>query len=379
MNDAIDRVLATEESRAEVKVLRRPSAMPGARRGRLRQLCATASSSSARSARRCAASAGSPPSSRTSPRSSTASCGSSRSCSSASTRRATCEDAENSLRELSALAETAGAVVLDGLLQRRPHPDPSTYFGKGKAARAEGCRGRDRRRYRDRRHRARPQPATRPRGCRRRQGHRPHGGHPRHLQPAREEPRGQGPGRARAARVPPARACAAGASRCPDRPVAKSAPATEWEAVDLVRRRSSSIAAASTTRMSKLRRQIKGFTPAREAKRANRTRFAVPSVAITGYTNAGKSSLLNRLTKAGVLVENALFATLDTSVRRSITAGRARVHAHRHRRIRPQPACTSWWRRSAPPSRRCATPTSSSTWSTHRIRILPHNWRRSAT
>ncbi|MEN0104773.1 MAG: GTPase HflX, partial [Curtobacterium sp.] len=42
-------------------------------------------------------------------------------------------DAENSLRELSALAETAGAVVLDGLLQRRPHPDPSTYLGKGKA------------------------------------------------------------------------------------------------------------------------------------------------------------------------------------------------------------------------------------------------------
>ena len=43
-------------------------------------------------------------------------------------------DADNSLRELSALAETAGAVVLDGLLQRRAHPDPSTYFGKGKAA-----------------------------------------------------------------------------------------------------------------------------------------------------------------------------------------------------------------------------------------------------
>ena len=43
------------------------------------------------------------------------------------------EDAENSLRELSALAETAGAVVLDGVLQRRPHPDPATYVGRGKA------------------------------------------------------------------------------------------------------------------------------------------------------------------------------------------------------------------------------------------------------
>ncbi|MDQ2698328.1 MAG: GTPase HflX, partial [Actinomycetota bacterium] len=43
------------------------------------------------------------------------------------------QEAENSLRELSALAETAGATVLDGLLQRRANPDPSTYFGKGKA------------------------------------------------------------------------------------------------------------------------------------------------------------------------------------------------------------------------------------------------------
>ena len=73
------------------------------------------------------------------------------------------------------------------------------------------------------------------------------------------------------------------------------------------------------TRMSRLRKQIKGFAPAREAKRANRNRFEVPSVAIAGYTNAGKSSLLNRITRAGVLVENALFATLDATVRRSAT------------------------------------------------------------
>src|SRR6185437_3257566 len=49
------------------------------------------------------------------------------------------QDAENSMRELAALAETAGAVVLDGLLQRRPHPDPSTYFGKGKAQELAGA------------------------------------------------------------------------------------------------------------------------------------------------------------------------------------------------------------------------------------------------
>jgi GTP-binding protein HflX len=74
------------------------------------------------------------------------------------------------------------------------------------------------------------------------------------------------------------------------------------------------------TRMAKLRKQIIAFKPAREAKRANRNRNAVPSVAIAGYTNAGKSSLLNRVTKAGVLVENALFATLDSTVRKSVTA-----------------------------------------------------------
>ena len=69
-----------------------------------------------------------------------------------------------------------------------------------------------------------------------------------------------------------------------------------------------------------LRRQIRDFAPAREAKRAERKRNTIPSVAIAGYTNAGKSSLLNRLTSAGVLVENALFATLDATVRRAETA-----------------------------------------------------------
>ena len=73
------------------------------------------------------------------------------------------------------------------------------------------------------------------------------------------------------------------------------------------------------TRMAKLRTQIKGFAPSRETKRANRKRTGIPNVAIAGYTNAGKSSLLNRLTTAGVLVENALFATLDATVRKAIT------------------------------------------------------------
>lgn len=73
------------------------------------------------------------------------------------------------------------------------------------------------------------------------------------------------------------------------------------------------------TRMAKLKKDIAGMQPAREAKRANRRRNRVPSVAIAGYTNAGKSSLLNRLTHAGVLVQNALFATLDPTVRKAVT------------------------------------------------------------
>src|SRR5665647_2387233 len=59
--------------------------------------------------------------------------------------------------------------------------------------------------------------------------------------------------------------------------------------------------------------------PARASRRAAVGRHGVPSVAVVGYTNAGKSSLLNRLTGAGVLVEDSLFATLDPTVRRTQT------------------------------------------------------------
>ncbi len=72
-------------------------------------------------------------------------------------------------------------------------------------------------------------------------------------------------------------------------------------------------------RMSKLRRQIAGMDQIRATKRGRRVANEVPSVAIAGYTNAGKSSLLNAITGAGVLVEDALFATLDPTTRRSQT------------------------------------------------------------
>ncbi|WP_239333678.1 GTPase HflX [Frankia sp. CiP3] len=70
-------------------------------------------------------------------------------------------------------------------------------------------------------------------------------------------------------------------------------------------------------RMTKLRRELADMKTVRATKRSSRQRSSVPAVTIAGYTNAGKSSLLNRLTGAGVLVEDALFATLDPTVRRA--------------------------------------------------------------
>jgi GTP-binding protein HflX len=76
-------------------------------------------------------------------------------------------------------------------------------------------------------------------------------------------------------------------------------------------------------RISKLKREIAGMATVRETKRSQRVSSMVPSVAIAGYTNAGKSSLMNLLTGAGVLVEDALFATLDPTVRKArLTDGR---------------------------------------------------------
>src|SRR6185369_11419216 len=69
-------------------------------------------------------------------------------------------------------------------------------------------------------------------------------------------------------------------------------------------------------RVSFLTAQLKKMSKQREQRRRRRTRLEVPVVAIVGYTNAGKSTLLNTLTSAGVLAEDKLFATLDTRSRR---------------------------------------------------------------
>jgi GTP-binding protein HflX len=228
------------------------------------------------------------------------------------------DDAENSLRELAALAETAGAVVLDGLLQRRPHPDPATYFGRGKVeelAAIVQSLGADtvvadtelapsQRRALEDAVKVKVIDRTAvildifSQHAKSREGK-------AQVELAQLEyllPRLRGWGESMSRQ--------AGGQVGAGNGMGSRGPGETK--IELDRRR-------IHTRMSRLRKQIKGFTPAREAKRANRDRFEVPSAAIVGYTNAGKSSLLNRMTRAGVLVENALFATLDPTVRRTRT------------------------------------------------------------
>lgn len=228
-------------------------------------------------------------------------------------------DAENSIRELAALAETAGATVLDGLLQRRPHPDPSTYLGKGKAAELAGvvaALGADtviadtelapsQRRALEDVVKVKVIDRTAvildifSQHAKSREGK-------AQVELAQLEyllPRLRGWGESMSRQ--------AGGQVGAGNGMGSRGPGETK--IELDRRR-------IHTRMARLRKQIVAMKPAREAKRANRRRNAVPSVAIAGYTNAGKSSLLNRMTRAGVLVENSLFATLDATVRKSQTA-----------------------------------------------------------
>jgi len=69
-------------------------------------------------------------------------------------------------------------------------------------------------------------------------------------------------------------------------------------------------------RISELKRELKGVSGERELQRKSRARSGVFRVALVGYTNAGKSTLLNALTGAGVLQADMLFATLDSTTRR---------------------------------------------------------------
>src|SRR5580693_5642180 len=230
--------------------------------------------------------------------------------------------AENSLRELSRLAETAGSVVLDGMIQRRGRIDPATYVGSGKAKELAGigaatgadtviCDG-----------------ELSPSQLRRLEGvvkvkvidrtalildifaqHAKSREGKSQVELAQLQymlPRLRGWGES-LSRQAGGRVAGGGG-------IGTRGPGETKIETDRRRIR---------TRISKLRGEISGFKTGREVQRGQRRRNAVPSVVIAGYTNAGKSSLLNALTGAGVLVEDALFATLDPSVRRAETpAGR---------------------------------------------------------
>jgi GTP-binding protein HflX len=230
----------------------------------------------------------------------------------------TVEDAENSMAELALLAETAGSEVLDAIYQRRQTPDPATFIGRGKVeglleiVQASGAdtvildgdlapsqlrnledklkvKAIDRtglildifaQHAKSKEGQAQVELAQlnymkqRLRGwggnLSRQAGGRVSGG---------EGIGGRGPGETK---------------------------------IETDRRR-------INTKIGKLRRELKEMKGTRETKRQERQRNHIPSVSIAGYTNAGKSSLLNRLTDAGVLVEDSLFATLDPTTRRTAT------------------------------------------------------------
>ncbi len=229
------------------------------------------------------------------------------------------QDAENSMAELALLAETAGSEVLDALYQRRDSPDPATYIGRGKVeglmeiVRASGAdtvildgelapsqlrnledkvkvKVVDRtalildifaQHAKSKEGQAQVELAQ--------------------LSYMKQRLRGWGGNLSRQAggRV-------AGGAGIGGRGPGETKIETDRRRIN--------------TKIAKLRRELAHMKTTRDTKRSNRNRHEIPSVAIAGYTNAGKSSLLNRLTDAGVLVEDALFATLDPTTRRTTTS-----------------------------------------------------------
>ncbi|GAB3419453.1 HflX GTPase family protein [Flindersiella endophytica] len=229
------------------------------------------------------------------------------------------EAAESSLRELKLLSETAGAEVLEGVIQRRSRPDVATYIGRGKVdelgdivlstgADTVICDGElNPAQLRNLEERLKVKVIDRTalildifaQHAKSKEGK----AQVELAQLSYFLPRLRGWG-GNLSRQAGGRAGGGNGG------VGLRGPGETKLEIDRRRIRS---------RMSKLRREIAAMGTGRETKRLRRRRNAVPSVAIAGYTNAGKSSLLNRLTGAGVLVEDALFATLDPTTRRAST------------------------------------------------------------
>ncbi len=232
----------------------------------------------------------------------------------------TVEDAENSLSELAALAETAGSEILDALYQRRTKPDPATYIGRGKVeavgeiVRATGadtviCDGElAPSQLRNLEDRLKVKVVDRTalildifaQHAKSREGKAQV--ELAQLNYLKQRLRGWG---GNLSRQVGGRAGAGGVG------IGGRGPGETKIETD--RRR-------INTKIAKLRRELAETRGTRETMRSERRRNAIPSVSIAGYTNAGKSSLLNRLTGAGVLVEDALFATLDPTTRRATTS-----------------------------------------------------------
>jgi GTP-binding protein HflX len=223
----------------------------------------------------------------------------------------TVKDAENSMEELAALAETAGSTVLDALIQRRDKPDPATFIGSGKVSELKGivkstgadtvvCDGElSPSQLRNLEDKVKVKVVDRTALIL-----------DIFAQHAKSK---EGKAQVELAQMsymlPRLRGWGDSLSRQAGGIGGRGPGETKIE-VDRRRIRD---------KMAKLRREINAMKTARDTKRQERRRNAIPSVAIAGYTNAGKSSLLNRLTNAGVLVQNALFATLDPTVRRAET------------------------------------------------------------
>ncbi|MGH3787003.1 MAG: GTPase HflX [Pseudonocardiaceae bacterium] len=227
--------------------------------------------------------------------------------------------ADASLAELARLAETAGSQVLDGLIQRRQRPDPATYVGSGKvlelreivlstAADTVICDGEltpGQLQQLEARLKVKVIDRTAlildifAQHARSREGK----AQVELAQLSYLLPRLRGWGESLSRQAGGAGGGAGGG-------VGTRGPGETKLETD--RRR-------IHRRLTKLRREIAAMRTVRDTKRSRRRSNEVPNVAIVGYTNAGKSSLLNVITGAEVLVQDALFATLDPTTRRAVT------------------------------------------------------------